>query len=101
MYLRLVAVSAVLFSLAGVCEAKVTRGQCGEQFKSLYKKGPIHKAFASTGTIKQFSTQGGFACGGTDSWATLKEAITDALSRCERVRRRNRLAGKCRIVASE
>lgn len=79
-------------------QAQAVEGQCGPQYRKLYLPDKLHKAFASTGSIAQFTNQGGFACGGVGNAPTKATAIKTALKRCERVRAKNRLKGRCKVV---
>lgn len=79
-------------------QAHAVEGQCGPQYRKLYLPDKLHKAFASTGSVAQFTNQGGFACGGVGKAPTKAAAIKAALKRCERVRAKNRLKGRCKIV---
>jgi hypothetical protein len=80
-------------------EAANVRGQCLSQYTKLYLKGPLHKAFASTGTMVELKTRTNrIACGGTDSWPSQKSATREALKICERVKRRSGISGTCRVI---
>lgn len=79
-------------------QAKITKGHCGTDYRKLYLPDTLHKAWASTGSIVQFSTLGGFACGGAGAYPTKAEAIAEAIKRCKHSRDSHQLRGKCRII---
>jgi hypothetical protein len=79
---------------------KNSNSWCDTDFAE-YKRWPSHKAFASTGNVKQFLYGNGFSCGSSFNFGTKKEAIEDALRRCERVRSSNKFRGKCKIIVAK
>ena len=102
MIYRIAAVLIVFFvansSVIAKNPFKNATGWCEIDYRTKYKKWPLHKAFASSGTVLQFSHGQGYGCGGTYRWATKSQAIQDALRRCELVRSSNHLAGRCKII---
>jgi hypothetical protein len=86
--------ASFMFGMPSLAQAKIM--DCAGEYKYHYLKNRGHKAMAVTGGKSPFA--GGISCGTAWNYATVEEAINEALRQCRVSDRKFNDPGICQIV---